>query len=440
MALGGVFMSDTDGNIGRSSTTSIEKVAGLLIDISKQKEFFSKGAGLLAKDKLQGTVVEVNSMNDLEALGITPYTGNADKDLLAGIPYYHIDHFFKIQGGTGRLFVMFADCSLNWDAITQMQRAAHGVIDHIGVWTEQSLWKQTDSSADTYSIDLVADLNAKAKDLGQANAPIASLLLSPNTAMVATTEAPLKQVLLDKIPSCMMDARFVTVLLGQGLDKDVSAMQMANASMTPVGCVGAALGCLSYAAVHESLAWVNKFNMAGYFPDVEMGFGDVNVAADGKLTSTLKYSALNGPQLDSLDDKGYVFLCKYAGIETGVYFSKDQNCSNYSSDYRTIARNRTIVKSRRAVRNVLLPYVNSPLKVDPSTGYLSSAKITMFQNLVTDVLTTMQNNEEISGFSVTIDKNQNVLKNDTLIIKYTLVPVGVATNIEVVEGLALTNK
>lgn len=147
---------------------------------------------------------------------------------------------------------------------------------------------------------------------------------------------------------------------------------------------------------------------------------------------------MNKIQLDDLDDKGYIFLCKYSGLESGVFFSKDQTCSN--GDYRTVARNRTIHKSRRAVRNALLPYVNSPLKVDPSTGYLSSAKITMFQNIVSDILTTMQNNEEISGFSVTIDKNQNVLKNDTLIIKYSLVPVGVASRIEVVEGLALTNK
>lgn len=64
----------------------------------------------------------------------------------------------------------------------------------------------------------------------------------------------------------------------------------------------------------------------------------------------------------------------------------------------------------------------------------------MFQNIVSDILNTMQTNEEISGFSVTIDKNQNVLKNDTLIIKYSLVPVGVASRIEVIEGLALTNK
>lgn len=436
MALGGVFMSDTDGNIGSSSTTSTEKVTGLLFDISKQESFFDEGAGLAAKDKLQGTVIEINSMDDLKDLGITPYSADSNVDLLFGIPYYHIKHFFGIQGDSGRLFIMFADCSTDWSAIDQMQRAAHGMINQLGVWTEQSLWKQTDEMAETYSIDLVTGLQSKAASLADENAPL-SIVLSANPAVIATVDEPKKQVELSKIPSCIIGARFVTVLLGQGLDADVTAMQVANPNVTPVGNIGAALGCLANANVQESIAWVNKFNLIGYFPDIEMGFGDATVA-DDKLTSSLKYSSLNKIQLDDLDDKGYVFLCKYSGLESGVYFSKDQTCSD--DDYRTIARNRTIHKSRRAVRNALLPYVNSPLKVDPSTGYLSTAKITMFQNIVSDILTTMQNNEEISGFSVTIDKNQNVLKNDTLIIKYSLVPVGVAARIEVVEGLALTNK
>lgn len=437
MALGGVFMSDTDGNIGTSSTTSTEKVTGLLFDISKQAKFFEEGAGLAVKDKLQGNVIEINSMDDLKELGITAYSGDTEKDLLFGIPYYHINHFFGIQGSTGRLFIMFADCGIDWNAIEQMQRAAHGMINQLGIWTEQSLWKQTDPEAETYSIDLVTDLQSKAASLADENAPL-SILLCANSAVIATAEESVKKVELGKIPTCVINARFVSVLLGQGLDADVSAMQLANQNLTPVGNIGAALGCIASASVQESFAWVNKFNLIGYFPDIEMGFGDVTLNSESKLTSTLKYSSLNKIQLDDLDDKGYIFLCKYSGLESGVFFSKDQTCSN--GDYRTVARNRTIHKSRRAVRNVLLPYVNSPLKVDPSTGYLSSAKITMFQNIVSDILTTMQNNEEISGFSVTIDKNQNVLKNDTLIIKYSLVPVGVASRIEVVEGLALTNK
>ena len=437
MALGGVFMSDTDGNIGTSSTTSTEKVTGLLFDISKQAKFFEEGAGLAVKDKLQGNVIEINSMDDLKELGITAYSGDTEKDLLFGIPYYHINHFFGIQGSTGRLFIMFADCGVDWNAIEQMQRAAHGMINQLGVWTEQSLWKQTDPEAETYSIDLVTDLQSKAASLADENAPL-SILLCANSAVIATDEESVKKVELGKIPTCVINARFVSVLLGQGLDADVSAMQLANQNLTPIGNIGAALGCIASASVQESFAWVNKFNLIGYFPDIEMGFGDVTLNSESELTSTLKYSSLNKIQLDDLDDKGYIFLCKYSGLESGVFFSKDQTCSN--GDYRTVARNRTIHKSRRAVRNALLPYVNSPLKVDPSTGYLSSAKITMFQNIVSDILTTMQNNEEISGFSVTIDKNQNVLKNDTLIIKYSLVPVGVASRIEVVEGLALTNK
>lgn len=437
MALGGVFMSDTDGNIGTSSTTSTEKVTGLLFDISKQAKFFEEGAGLAVKDKLQGNVIEINSMDDLKELGITAYSGDTEKDLLFGIPYYHINHFFGIQGSTGRLFIMFADCGVDWNAIEQMQRAAHGMINQLGVWTEQSLWKQTDPEAETYSIDLVTDLQSKAASLADENAPL-SILLCANSAVIATDEESVKKVELGKIPTCVINARFVSVLLGQGLDADVSAMQLANQNLTPIGNIGAALGCIASASVQESFAWVNKFNLIGYFPDIEMGFGDVTLNSESKLTSTLKYSSLNKIQLDDLDDKGYIFLCKYSGLESGVFFSKDQTCSN--GDYRTVARNRTIHKSRSAVRNALLPYVNSPLKVDPSTGYLSSAKITMFQNIVSDILTTMQNNEEISGFSVTIDKNQNVLKNDTLIIKYSLVPVGVASRIEVVEGLALTNK
>lgn len=437
MALGGVFMSDTDGNIGTSSTTSTEKVTGLLFDISKQAKFFEEGAGLAVKDKLQGNVIEINSMDDLKELGITAYSGDTEKDLLFGIPYYHINHFFGIQGSTGRLFIMFANCGIDWNAIEQMQRAAHGMINQLGIWTEQSLWKQTDPEAETYSIDLVTDLQSKAASLADENAPL-SILLCANSAVIATAEESVKKVELGKIPTCVINARFVSVLLGQGLDADVSAMQLANQNLTPVGNIGAALGCIASASVQESFAWVNKFNLIGYFPDIEMGFGDVTLNSESKLTSTLKYSSLNKIQLDDLDDKGYIFLCKYSGLESGVFFSKDQTCSN--GDYRTVARNRTIHKSRRAVRNALLPYVNSPLKVDPSTGYLSSAKITMFQNIVSDILTTMQNNEEISGFSVTIDKNQNVLKNDTLIIKYSLVPVGVASRIEVVEGLALTNK
>jgi hypothetical protein len=84
--------------------------------------------------------------------------------------------------------------------------------------------------------------------------------------------------------------------------------------------------------------------------------------------------------------------------------------------------------------------VNSPLMVNPATGFLAASKITAFSTLVGDILAKMQAAQEISGYAVTINPNQNVLVDDTLRISYVIVPVGVATRIYVEEGLSLTAK
>jgi len=440
MALGGVYMTDTDGNIGKEISNLTEKVCGLLFDISAQPDFWTKGPGATLAESLKDNVIELNSLDDAIAAGITAYTGEMDedgtsKDFLHGIPYYHIEHFFKLAGGSGRLFVMFADCSQNWDALIDMQKASFGIINQFGVWTEQNLWKKMDESASQYSIAIVGDLQSVAENMANNyNAP-ASILLCANSAKVKTATGEDSTIVWSEIPTCVIDARYVTVLLGQGLDSDVSAMQIALESKTPVGTVGAALGCLTQASVAESIGWVQHFDLINYFPDVEFGFGNAEVV-DSKLTNSTKYSSLSQIQLDNLEELGYVFLVKYAGLEGHVYFSGDSTCSN--GDYRTIARNRVINKSRRSVRAALLPYVNSPIKVDPATGYLSTAQITVFTNLITNILNAMVAAEEISGIgAVTIPANQNILQNDTLIIQYTMVPIGTAKTIKVTEGLVL---
>ena len=440
MALGGVYMTDTDGNIGKEISNLTEKVCGLLFDISAQPDFWTKGPGATLAESLKDNVIELNSLDDAIAAGITAYTGEMDedgvsKDFLHGIPYYHIEHFFKLAGGSGRLFVMFADCSQNWDALIDMQKASFGIINQFGVWTEQNLWKKMDESASQYSIAIVGDLQSVAENLANNyNAP-ASILLCANSAKVKTATSEDSTIVWSEIPTCVIDARYVTVLLGQGLDSEVSAMQIALESKTPIGTVGAALGCLTQASVAESIGWVQHFDLINYFPDVEFGFGNAEVV-DSKLTNSTKYSSLSQIQLDNLEELGYVFLVKYAGLEGHVYFSGDSTCSD--GDYRTIARNRVINKSRRSVRAALLPYVNSPIKVDPATGYLSTAQITVFTNLITDILNAMVAAEEISGIgAVTIPANQNILQNDTLIIQYTMVPIGTAKTIKVTEGLVL---
>lgn len=434
-------MTDTDGNIGGDVTVSTEQISGLLFDVSAQANIWTKGAGVALAAALKDTVVEFNSLDEAVKAGITAYTGevgadSVSKDFLAGIPYYHIKHFFDVNDNSGRLYVMFADCSKDFSAIVDMQKAASGKITNFGVWTEQSIWKLTDDTATKYTVQLVAGIESLCEQMASDyNSPV-SVLLSANTAKVATSAGSDVKVVFSKIPSCKVESRYVTVLMGQDSDSTIETIQASLASCAPVGCVGLALGCLALATVAESIGYVAKFNLGSYISSIEFGFGDATIVGK-KLTNYTKYSSLSRVQLDTLDENGYVFLCKYEGLEGGVYFSSDQTCT--SGDYRTIARNRAIGKSRRSVRTVLLPYVNAPIKIDPATGYMSTAQCTIFSNLVKAVLAAMLSSGEISGYSVTIPATQNVLKNDKVIIKYSIVPIGESKEYDVTEGLATTN-
>ncbi len=436
-------MTDTDGNIGSTITSNVEKVCGLLFDISGQEDFWTKGQGVNAAEYLKDTVVEINSLDDAEKLGITAYAESTSSDdstantgLLAGIPYYHIKQFFTMAGGTGRLFIAFADCSKDWSAIIDMQKASNGIISQFGVWTEQCIWKKMDSTANQYTISIVGDLQSIAEQMANDYYAPSYIILSGNSSRVLTPEGEATTITFSQIADAIIDARYVSVILSQSMDTDVKKMQAALKSTTPVGVIGLALGALTQASVGESIAWVQNFDLVNYVPAIEMGFGDATIE-NGKLKNALSYSALTKYQLDDLDDKGYIFMRTYEGREGHVYFTKDRSCSN--GDYCTIARNRAINKSRRLVREALLPYVNSPVKVDPSNGNLSSAQATVYSNLISDALSSMADAEEISSVgTISVPTTQNILKTKKLTFSYTLIPLGCAETIEVTEGLAIS--
>ena len=437
MARGNVYMTDTDGNIGSTVTSDVEKVCGLLFDISAQTDFWTTDQGENAAASLKDTVVEINSLADAEALGITPYTESTDasaaKALLAGIPYYHIQQFFGMAGGSGRLFIAFADCSKSWNTIIDMQRASGGIISQFGVWTEQCIWKNMDTSANQYSIAIVGDLESVAEQMANDYFSPSYILLCGNSAKVQTASGKEDKVTFSKIADAIIDARYVSVLLSQSMDTQVKKMQASLTSTTPVGVVGLALGALTQASVGESIGWVQKFDLVNYVPAIEMGFGD-SAVSNSEITNATAYSALTKYQIDELDEKGYIFLCTYEGNEGHVYFTKDRSCSD--GDYCTIARNRTINKSRRLVRTALLPYVNSPVKV-ASGGNLTAAQATVYTNLISGALEGMATAEEISQVgTISVPLAQNILQTKTLTFSYTLIPNGCAEVIKVTDGLA----
>lgn len=438
MATGNVIMIDDDGNIGSAAVSeNSETISGLLFDISGQADFWTTGKGAELAGVLKDNIIELHSLQDAKELGLEPFSGGeSTTELLMGIPYYHIKHFFDITNNYEKtLYLMFADCSANWDAIISMQKAANGQIAQFGVWTERKLWKNVSASADSYKLLIVDELQTIGNELANTyNAP-ASIILNANPSTIDGAEDNAGTVVLSKIPTCYVDARYVTVALGQEATDEVHKMQAGLTSTTPVGNVGMALGLLSRMNVAYSIGYVNDCNLRSVIAtDIEFGFGD-NTISSNALANPTPYEALQMVQLDELDDKGYIFLHKYAGY-AGVFFSKDYSCSD--KDYNCISRNRVINKARRMVRRALLPYVNAPIYLS-SGGTLSTGDRTNFINIITDVLNAMRTAGEISAVgAINFDNTTNLLQTKTLLFSFGVLPVGCAEMIKVTEGFTVT--
>lgn len=443
--LGGVFTTDIDGGIQRTTIISTENVCGLIFD-TKIAGGLDKALGTdtaAAKAFANGNVVELNSVKDLEEVGI-------DDTVMGGLPFYHLNTFFKLIGGETRLFVAFMDSTTDndFEAIEKMQLAANGIIYQIGVWTGEPIASASENGDITLGDNnLISKLQAQAEVLGgkigvtnyEGNAPVNILLNAPiaNAAVIDYKKLP---------DLSDLNAPKVSVLIGQSATDDVHAIQLAvnnlndAAGYAIVGNIGAALACLSIAPANESIAHVASFNLSAAMTEAELGFGNLTQANKqwGDNVSFNNIKTIGYLKRDRyLHKKGYIFLTNYDGLENSIFFSSDQTLTD--GDYRTIARCRVMHKSRRVVRQALLPYVNNDVEVDTATGQLSSSMVTEYQNVVLNALDTNMVEPgttvpQISGRTCVIDAAQNILENDQLLVDYSLVPRGVTSAIFVTEG------
>ena len=184
------------------------------------------------------------------------------------------------------------------------------------------------------------------------------------------------------------------------------------------GCLGTALGAVSKAAVHESIAWVQKFPLGLTSP----GFISGDLLREVSLTN-----------LNLINDNRYLFVRTHVGI-TDNYFNDSHTLDEVTSDYAYIENERTIDKAIRGIRTNLLPYLSSPLQVDATTGKLSSHTVAFLETTAGKALEDMEKAGELSGYSVAIDPDQNVLATSKLEFVIRNVAVGVMRKVHIKIG------
>jgi len=181
-----------------------------------------------------------------------------------------------------------------------------------------------------------------------------------------------------------------------------------------IGNAGAVLGLISKAAVHESIAWVQKFN--------------TNIAYPGIMN--IPVSSFSKSELDVIDTYGYLYFRTYPGI-AGSYMNDSHTIGDPTSEFSKIEAVRTMDKVERGIRTYLTPYLGAPLYVDAETGKLRADTVAFIETLAGRQLEDMEKAGELSGYKVEVDPNQNVLSTSTVEIVVKQVAVGVMRRINV---------
>ncbi len=339
----------------------------------------------------------VFSLQEAEALGITE--GSADFDHL----WYQIREYFRIQA-SGVLYLSInavPSGSYTFDEVSTLQNFAEGKIRQVAVLSPKAGVNTTD----------IATLAAICRTLESENMPLVSLISFDISGTSDLSSLPdLRQSTTDN---------HVSVVIGQ--DGGAKGKALYDSKSVSIPCLGAVLGAVSLAAVNESIGWVSKFKLSETELDtIAFGNGDTYISKSQSF-------------LTSLDAKGYIFLLKHTGI-SGSYLNGSHTAISSVSDLSTIEKNRVIQKAVRTVRVYLLGELNAPVKIDSSSGKLSLSYITYLEALGAQALNAMEAEDEISGYEVLIDPDQNVLSTDEVEVTIRKVPTGVSRTITVNIG------
>lgn len=315
-------------------------------------------------------------------------TISSDADLVTAV-----EDFFRYND-KGVLYVgaFGITASYDFEELKDLQNYAEGEI-------RQALILNTDTDVDGTNVSAI---QAVCTDLEETYRPLSTIFTGDYSLYADMTE----------IPDMLTEGQYnVSVCVSKDVNKNIDA--------------GAALlGCISRAKVSTNVGWVEQFNLTegSHYSQIEL--------VTGEQLSSLTESAQG-----ALNNKGLISIRDFVDYQ-GVYFMDSYTLDLGNSDYHYIENVRTIDKSIRQARVILLPDLNRPLLVNDD-GTIPEDLISYFTGKINNVLQIMVNNEELSAYRVTINPLQNVLSTSELNVSMSLVPVGVARKINVKVGFAV---
>jgi hypothetical protein len=218
--------------------------------------------------------------------------------LTYGVHHYHVSEFFRIAPGA-ILYITYAG---GLDELYPMQKIANGEIRQFAV----------DYTSHGFDINVIKELqnNYAAKMLE--NKMPASFVVSFDFTSAPTDSMDI--IVPDE------DCPNVSVMIGCSVSGPGATYN--------VPAIGTLLGAIAKAAVHESILWVEKFNVADPVSGQlqEIAFPNGNLVRDTDEAT-----------LEQLETKRYIFFRSYP-MTAGSYFNNSHTCTALASDYAYIEK------------------------------------------------------------------------------------------------------
>jgi len=378
------------------------------------------------------------------AATVTQFSAGVGSDLLAA--HYHIKEFFR-QKTDGVLYVgIFAEGTFDATELIDMQNYANGEIRQFGIFIDDATFASSQCSAIQDQLEIlrtdkkpcIALLHADMDSLTLSTLPDLGTLTASKVGVCLGEDGNFHQLAYSATKAYVngdkakwLNKTYICTLDSTGeAPYDTSywtevSVNIPDITGYSVSTLGNLLGTIAGAPVNDSIANVELYPVnSGNTLDVA-GF------ATGVLYNVQATSLLN-----TLNDYHYIFLRKFQG-NGNTYYNDSWTCISESNDYATIENNRTMDKVERVQYVALLPKLNSKLFLN-ADGTLRSDIVDLFENTADAPIEAMEIAQEISGRSVTVDPNQNVLTTSKIVITSRVQPTGIAREIEVNNSYTIT--
>lgn len=378
-------INETKNKHGFSATSAIGTVS--LVMAANWGEAFNT-AGLTAVSSGAGTST------------VTQFDSGVGSDF--SIMHYHISEFFRIQP-KGLLWFGIYDETAGLDVqdIYDIVNFADGEVRQMAFFLKTAF-----ATSDLTIIQsAITVLQPEYKYLN-------AIYAADQLGDTITAVSDLRALTNDRVSVCMAQ------------DGGGEGWRLMDVEGISISALGAALGTIALSNVSENIGWVAKFNLLG-----------VELDALSFTTGDL-YKAISTNTLSLLSNRGYIFARKYIG-KSGSYFNDSATAVSETSDYAFIENGRTIDKAMRGINIALTDYLNSPLIVDPDTGFLFGITTANIRNSASNPLQQIVIDGDLSGFEVIIDPDQDVLTTSSIELTVKLVPIGTAREIIVNIGYTL---